>query len=137
MKVSTVAKLLDVSPDTIRYYTRVGILRPSRSDNGYYAYTDKEVRRLRFTIHAKRLGFSLADIKSIIEISESGAIPCPSVRAIIADNLERLEQSIEESLNLFRRMKSAEEVWGNMSDQGPDGHAICALIEDWEEEITT
>ena len=135
MKVSEVAQLLDVSPDTIRYYTRIGILQPSRSDNGYYAYTDKDLRRLRFAIHARRLGFSLADIKNLIEISKSGETPCPKVREIISSNLEKLRKSVEESLNLFRRMERALEVWSDMPDQEPDRHSICTLIENWEEEV--
>ena len=135
MKVSEVAQLLDVSPDTIRYYTRIGILQPSRSDNGYYAYTDEDLQRLRFAIHARRLGFSLADIKSLIEISKSGETPCPKVREIISSNLEKLRKSVEESLNLLRRMEQAVEVWGDMPDQEPNGHSICTLIESWQEEV--
>ena len=136
VKVPTMARLLNVSPDTIRYYTRIGILRPSHSENGYYSYTGKEVQRLRFIIHAKRLGFSLAGIKNLIEISASGEMPCPGAREIIASNLEKLGKSIEESLSLLRRMKSAVAVWSGMPDQQPDGYSICTLIEDWEEEIT-
>ena len=135
VKVSEVAQLLDVSPDTIRYYTRIGILQPSRSDNGYYVYTDKDLRRLRFVIHARRLGFSLADVKNLIEISKSGETPCPKVREIISSNLEKLRKSVEESLNLLRRMEQAVEVWGDMPDQEPNGHSICALIESWQEEV--
>ena len=77
----------------------------------------------------------MADIKSLIEISKSGETPCPKVREIISSNLEKLRKSVEESLNLLRRMEQAVEVWGDMPDQEPNGHSICTLIESWQEEV--
>jgi DNA-binding transcriptional MerR regulator len=135
MKVLDVARKLAVSPDTVRHYTRIGILRPERQDNGYNAYSLDDLRRLRFAIHAKQLGFSLADIKTILQLSDHGEVPCPLAREVIERNLDKLRQSIEESQRLFRRMEKAVSAWENMADQEPDGHAICRLIEDWSESL--
>ena len=138
MRVSKVAKQLGVSADTVRYYTRIGILHPMRSENSYHFYSEKDLHRLRFVLMAKQLGFSLVDIKSIIDVSESGETPCHLVREIMVDNLERLEQSIEENHRLFRRMKTAVKAWDDMPNQVPTGNTICTLIEELMviEEIT-
>ena len=67
MRVNQVAKLLNVTPDTIRFYTRNRILQPSKSvSTGYRDYSEKEVNRLRFVLSARQLGFSVADIKQIL-----------------------------------------------------------------------
>ena len=66
----------------------------------------------------------------------SGEVPCPLAREIILKNLNRLGQSIEESLVLHRRMEQAVKVWDGMPDQAPDGHTVCTLIEDWESEVS-
>lgn len=134
MHVSQVAKKLDVSADTIRYYSRIGLLKPAQASNGYKTFSEKDIRRLRFALRAKQLGFSLADIKMLIDISEHGEAPCPKAREIITQNLDELGHSIEESLKLYQRMKQAIRKWNEMPDKEPDGETICTLIDDWEKE---
>jgi|TARA_R110001599_G_C12233876_1_gene658246 DNA-binding transcriptional MerR regulator len=63
MRVNQVAKLLNVTPDTIRFYTRNKILQPRSESTGYRDYSEKEVNRLMFVLSARQLGFSVADIK--------------------------------------------------------------------------
>lgn len=133
MHVSQVAKKLDVSSDTIRYYSRIGLLKPALADNGYKNFSEKDIRRLRFALRAKQLGFSLADIKTLVDISDHGEAPCPKAREIISKNLDELGESIEESLKLFRRIQQAIQKWNEMPDKEPDGETICALIDNWEE----
>lgn len=135
MRVSEIAKALNVSADTIRYYTRIGLVSPAKNDSGYKDYSEKDFRKLRFVIRAKSLGFSLADIKTLIEISDHGETPCPMAREVISRNLEEMSQSIEESLALFERMKQAVNAWQDMPDQLPDGEMICHLIEEFIESV--
>lgn len=134
MKVSQVSKLLGVSPDTIRYYSRIGIVLPARAGNGYKDYGPKEVQALRFALRAKQLGFSLTDIKALLEISRSGETPCPKVREIVQRNVESLSEAIEESLKLYRRMQNALDDWQSKPDLPPDSQTICALIEGFQDE---
>lgn len=59
-----------VAIDTVRYYERDGLLHPAaRLDSGYRRYGEAELRRLRFIRRAKALGFSLEDIRSLLDIS--------------------------------------------------------------------
>ena len=134
MRVSEISKRLNVSADTVRYYTRIGLVSPAKNANGYKDYSERDFRKLRFAFRAKSLGFSLADIKTLIEISDHGETPCPIAREVISRNLDEMSQSIEESLALFERMKKAVTVWHDMPDKLPDGETICALIENWDQE---
>lgn len=135
MLVSQISKILDVSPDTIRYYTRCGLVNPCRSENGYKIYSTRDLSRLRFILRAKQLGFCLADIKSLIQTSERGSTPCPLARDLIMKNLNKLDKSIEESLNLLNRMKQAVKTWDDMPNKQPNGTTICTLIEEWDKEF--
>ena len=56
--------------DTVRYYERSGLLAPHmRLPSGYRRYRDLEVARLRFIRRAQALGFTLAEIKSLLKLS--------------------------------------------------------------------
>ena len=69
MQVIQLAKMLGVSPDTVRYYTRIGLLVPKKSiENGYKFYSSNEQNRLRFILSARDLGFSVDDIKNQVEM---------------------------------------------------------------------
>ena len=69
MTVGELAKKAGVTPRTIRYYEEVGLL-PSfqRTENGYRTYTDNYINGVRMIRRAKRLGFSLKDLKELLEI---------------------------------------------------------------------
>lgn len=69
----SIGKLADsagVAIDTVRYYERNGLLKPAgRLASGYRRYGEAELKRLRFIRRAKALGFSLEDIRSLLELS--------------------------------------------------------------------
>ena len=78
--VTEFARRFNVSADTIRHYTKLGLLSPERDTaNGYRRYGIQQERRLRFLLSAKRLGFSLKDIREILDMAASGDTPCPIV----------------------------------------------------------
>ena len=60
LRVAELAELVGVSPDTIRYYERAGLLpRPPRTRSGYRSYDTQAIDRLRFIQGAQRLGLRL------------------------------------------------------------------------------
>lgn len=91
--------------ETIRYYERERLVsQPPRRASGYRQYPEATLARLRFIRHAKELGFSLKDIKDLLELRVTRGASCASVRkrteAKIADvraKREKLRQ-IEQAL---------------------------------------
>jgi len=68
--IGELAKQAGVGIDTVRYYERNGLLAPHRRlPSGYRRYRDLEVARLRFIRRAQALGFTLAEIKSLLKLS--------------------------------------------------------------------
>ncbi|QBM18750.1 hypothetical protein MARI_28920 [Marinobacter sp. JH2] len=137
MKVKELATAAGVTPDTVRFYTREGLLRPSRNpDNNYQYYDAEDLRRLRFARKARQLGFSLPEIRQILEQADEHHSPCPMVRDVFEQRLAEVEREIAELQQLRTRMASALSAWQEMPDGTPDGHTICQLIEHWDDPAT-
>lgn len=137
MKVSDIARAADVNPETVRYYTREGLLNPSRNpENSYHQYNGNDLQRLRFARKARQLGFGLGEIKSILGEADHHHSPCPLVRDIFVRRLQDVEQRLAELEALRDRMREAMAAWETMPDGNPDGHTICRLIEKWDESPT-
>jgi len=135
MQVTELSRLLKISPDTIRYYTRIGFLTPEKNPgNGYKEYGDADIGRLRFIVNAKKLGFSLSDIEQIIAEAKKGKAACPLVRQLIEQRLSETAQHFEDIRALRNRMNKAVKVWQLKPDKAPTGHEICHLIENWKQE---
>lgn len=130
MTVVELAKLAGVAPEVIRYYTRIGLLKPERNlVNNYKQFCATDVNCVRFVRRAKSLGFTLAEIAEIIKTSRQGKTPCPMVREIVRRRVEEKGRALDELVALQNRMKSALAQWENQPDMVPDGHAICKLID--------
>ncbi|TMO06857.1 MULTISPECIES: MerR family transcriptional regulator [unclassified Pseudoalteromonas] len=135
MYVKQLAKLMNVTADTVRHYTRVGLLNPVRSaENSYQEYTKQDQQRLKFIISARQLGFSLKDIQQIVDESEQGNCPCPLTRKLIAKRLEETEVLFQETLKLRNRMHAAITQWETSVD-GANASDVCSLIESFVDPI--
>lgn len=133
MRVNELASKLGVTPNTVRYYTRIGLLNPEKNPyNGYKNYKDVEEKRLNFIIKARHLGFSVSEIQEIVDMSAHGDSPCCRVREIVKKRLKEALATIEEMQRLHQRMKHAVDTWEEMPDGEPTGDSICSLIETWE-----
>ena len=92
---TALARLTNVSPDTLRHYERKGVLpAPPRSDNGYRRYPLAAVTRVQLVQRALTVGFTLDELARVLKERESGGAPCRKVRALVASRLADLEQRL-------------------------------------------
>lgn len=137
MKVSELAKTANVTAETVRHYTRQGLLQPERDpDNGYQRFNQRDLERLRFIQRARTLGFSLKEIGEILAQADQGDSPCPLVRDMLAARLPQIHARIRELQALAERMEHAMRSWAELPDGTPDGHSICRLIEQSSDDET-
>lgn len=128
--VKELAKRTGVTPDTVRHYVRIGLLKPRRNPgNRYKLFTDADVRRLHFIRQAKSLGYTLDEIEKIFHDSSRGRSPCPRVRDIIHSRIHENRVRLVELNALQQRMEDALTRWKAMPDGVPDGESVCHLIE--------
>ena len=136
MTVSELANLSGATLHAVRYYTRMGLLRPDRNpDNGYHLYQPREVNWLRFIRQAKRLGYTLNEIKAMMHDADQGQSPCPRVREILQHRIVENRQQLEEVMILQTRMEQALLEWADKPDGIPDGNSVCHLIESFGLEL--
>ena len=134
--VSQLAKTAQVSAETVRYYSRLGLLEAQRDPhNGYQLFDQDAVQRLAFISQSRSLGFSLKDIQSILQHTTKGDSPCPMVRDMLRQRVPLVAEKIRFLEEQMARMQVALEQWQTMPDGVPDGHHICHLIEDWNTPI--
>ena len=66
--ISELASYFDITTRTIRYYEEIGLLQPRRSDGGQRIFTKKERIRLQLVFRGKKYGFSLEEIREMIQL---------------------------------------------------------------------
>ena len=104
--IGTLAKELDISVETIRFYERKGlIVQPLKPDSGYRMYDDTHVSQLKFILKAKALGFTLDEVASLMtmsgncaDVESMGLQKLKLIREKIAI-LQRLEHVIQDMTN--------------------------------------
>jgi DNA-binding transcriptional MerR regulator len=132
--VTAIARQYQVGPDTIRHYTKLGLLTPVRCDsNGYRYFNASEEQKLGFVLSAKKLGFSLKEIREILNTAEDGDTPCPLVRDLIEKRLIEIKAEIEESQRQALILEIAYDEFRKLPDRNPTAQSICHLIETWQE----
>lgn len=68
-RIGELAKLANVTPDTIRYYEKQQMIdHEVRTEGGFRLYTDNDLQRLRFIRYARQLGFTLESIRELLSI---------------------------------------------------------------------
>ena len=77
MEIRELVKNTSVPAKTIRYYEEIKLLPPpARKPNGYREYFEVDVERLKLVAGARRLDFSLDDIKEILDLRDRQIAPC-------------------------------------------------------------
>lgn len=127
--IGELASLGNVSPDSIRFYEREGLLpKPQRLASGYRAYDASASKRLRFIQQAKALGFTLEDIRQILTLRESGQPACGCVIGLAEETLVEAERKLSELERFVTELRSNLARW-KRAPRGKTVSEFCALIE--------
>ena len=99
LTIGQLAKLTGVSRSTLRYYEEQGLLEPSgRTAAGYRVYGPEAERTLLFIQRAQRLGFSLSDIRLLLDRLERGDLLDENVTALAEERYVQIERQLTELL---------------------------------------
>jgi MerR family copper efflux transcriptional regulator len=95
LTVSDLARQAGVSPHTVRYYDRVGLLSTAdRSPSGYRLHPPDLVERLRFIRGAKSLGLQLQHIALLLDVMDRGPCPCGLTEALLRGRLAATDEEV-------------------------------------------
>jgi MerR family Zn(II)-responsive transcriptional regulator of zntA len=129
LTIGQVASAVKVSTDTLRYYEREGLIGPvSKSTGGYRLYERDAVRRMRFIKQAQHCGFTLTEIRALLDLRASDAACCRDVRSVAVEKKLQLEAKIKAMRAMSKALDRLIATCSN--DSGPlDGCPILAAFE--------
>ena len=122
--IGKVSKKTGCNIETIRYYEKIDLLpEPMRSDGGFRLYSEEHLKRLNFIRRSRRLGFSLDEIRGLLNLVDSDSYTCSEINDITLGHLHEIEAKIEDLQNLRAVLKE-------MSSQCEGGEVPeCPVIE--------
>jgi len=104
--IGQISKRTGVKIPTIRYYEQMGLIdAPERSEGNQRRYTKDGLGRLSFIRHSRDLGFSVEDIRGLLDLSQHPEKPCQDVDSIAAKHLKDVQARIAKLRRLERELK--------------------------------
>lgn len=103
-RISEIAAKAGVTPDTLRYYERLGVLpRARRTSGGLRLYGEDVLSRLKFVQQAQSLGLTLKDVRQLVnDQGRAGRDRCRKVRDLLSLRLKEVDDRLSE-LRAFRQ----------------------------------
>lgn len=129
MNIGDVAKLSGISSKMIRKYEEQGIIpKARRSTGGYRTYSENDVHILRFLKRARQLGFSMKDIKQLLNLWRNKSRTSKQVKSIAQKHIIELENKLAEIQAMLSTLRH---LTNNCSgDDRPD----CPILEELNRE---
>lgn len=100
MLICELSEQLNLSRDTIRFYEKLDLIRPLTRNNGYKDYSKQDLQQLQLIQVAKNLGFTLAEIKQILDLVNVNEIPAEQFHMILKDKLSVIGEKILQLQNI-------------------------------------
>jgi Cu(I)-responsive transcriptional regulator len=95
MKIGELSRATGTNIETIRYYERIGLLPPpARTDANYRSYDGAHRARLSFVRHSRDLGFTIEEIRSLLDLSDHPDRDCGEADRIATRHLQQVEEKI-------------------------------------------
>jgi DNA-binding transcriptional MerR regulator len=122
MLISTFARRAGLTTDTVRYYVRIGLLRPETSAKGgehpYQIFSVDDLLAVRIIRTAQSLGLSLKEIAAISRARRDGDMTTNRSIAVLGAQIDRLDAKAAE-LTALKRYLTAKIAWLNAGEDGP------------------
>ena len=127
LRIGELAKLVQVSQDTLRFYEKHGLLAPSvRSQAGYRLYSQADLERVGFILSAKRVGFTLNEIHDLLglEVTKDEK-SCEDVKRLVDEKLDNLNERIVEMQHIKKTLKTLSDACCG----GAEPATRCTILE--------
>lgn len=129
MRISELAAGCGATAKTIRFYEQAGLLPPPpRTTAGYRDYPPEAATRLAFIRHAQAAGLTLAEIRSILTVRDSGQAPCGHVSELILQRLADIEQRMAELRKTRTALRTLAERAASTDPDACSEADICSII---------
>lgn len=132
-KTGEVAQRTGVNKETVRYYEERGLItKPDRRRSGYRIFTNQQIDEIRFIKRAQQLGFTLREIKELLELRMDKGTTCSEIKSEAQDKYRDVVEKIQD---LQRIKDTLLELIDSCNGDGPKGD--CPILEALEGESET
>lgn len=119
-----VANEANVKNDTVRYYEDRGLIEePPRTDSGYRQFSPATVQRIRFIKRAQELGFTLSEIKELLEVADG--------KGNASDILDKTRRKIDEIERKIAHLQTLRNNLTELADACPGEGPLsrCSILD--------
>lgn len=107
MNIGELARTAGTNAETIRYYEHIGLLPPPpRTAGNYRDYSAAHVGRLAFARRARALGFSIEQVRALLDLADRKEESCHAVDAIAREHLADVKGKLADLAALRRELES-------------------------------
>jgi MerR family mercuric resistance operon transcriptional regulator len=132
-KIGEVASRADVNKETVRYYEKRQLIpKPDRRYSGYRIFTQRHIDQIKFIKRAQELGFTLNEIKELLELRMDDDTTCSEVRQEAQEKYQDVVQKLED---LQRIKETLVDLIDSCKGDGPKGD--CPILGALEGETKT
>ncbi len=97
--ISIAAKLVEMHPQTLRMYERLGLVKPARTGHNIRLYSDEDIERLRQIQRLTQVGVNLAGVEMVLELIGR----MEQMRQELQEHMEQRQRELEEEVERLRR----------------------------------
>lgn len=130
LRIGELSKETDISVSALRYYEQIGLFTPAyKAESKYRYYKESDISLAIFIKKAQYLGFSLDEVREILNERKSGKSACPKVRLFAKSKITELQEKVNELKKLENSLKGyITECQSELADE-PSDSSVCKLIE--------
>lgn len=134
-RIGQLAKLADVTPDTIRFYEKQQMMdHQVRTEGGFRLYSDNDLQRLKFIRYGRQLGFTLEAIRELLSIRvDPEHHTCQESKSIVQKRLNEVESMIAELQHMQRSLTRLNDACCGTAHSS----RYCSILEALEQGAST
>ncbi|MGE3608608.1 MAG: MerR family DNA-binding protein [Bacteriovoracaceae bacterium] len=116
LTIGKLAELAGVGVETVRFYQRKNLLREPKASGAFRTYSVEDAQRILFIKRAQDLGFTLSEVKELLELNTKPRITCGAVKEKTLVKINEIENKIAD----LNRMKASLEKLACACDASQD-----------------
>ena len=114
--IGKLAEIAGVGVETVRFYQRRELLREPKTSSGFRTYNEDDAQKIAFIKRAQDLGFSLNEVKELLELNTKSRMTCGTVKTKTVVKINEIEEKIAD----LNRMKTSLEKLACACDASQD-----------------
>ena len=101
--ISIAARLVEMHPQTLRLYERLGLITPARTAHNIRLYSDEDIARLRQIQRLTQVGVNLAGVEMVLELLER----MQALRRELEEEMQKQQEEMREEIARLRHPTAA------------------------------